>query len=97
MADLNPTVTATAPSAGDSVLTVSDLHVTFQTPHGLVRAVNGVSYAIRRGETVGILGESGSGKSVSVGAVMGLLDSPPAEITGEVSFWRGRSAPRLRR
>jgi oligopeptide transport system ATP-binding protein len=68
------------------VLTVSELQVKFQTPHGLVHAVNGVSYSIRKGEAVGILGESGSGKSVSVGAVMGLLDSPPARITGQVRY-----------
>ena len=70
----------------DAALEVSDLRVAFASPHGLVRAVNGVSFSIRRGETVGILGESGSGKSVSVGAVMGLLDSPPARITGVVRF-----------
>ncbi len=68
------------------VLTVHDLRVSFKTPHGLVQAVNGVSYAIRPGEAVGILGESGSGKSVSAGAVMGLLDSPPAEITGAIHY-----------
>ena len=76
MADLNP----------DAALSVSNLRVAFESPHGLVRAVNGVSFSIRRGETVGILGESGSGKSVSVGAVMGLLDSPPARIAGEIRF-----------
>ncbi|MGH1483596.1 MAG: ABC transporter ATP-binding protein [Geminicoccales bacterium] len=68
------------------VLNVEKLQVSFKTPHGLVRAVNSVSYAIRPGEAVGILGESGSGKSVSASAVMGLLDSPPAEITGAIHF-----------
>ena len=76
MADLNP----------GAALSVSNLRVAFESPHGLVRAVNGVSFSIRRGETVGILGESGSGKSVSVGAVMGLLDSPPARVAGEIRF-----------
>ena len=70
----------------DAALSVSNLRVAFESPHGLVRAVNGVSFSIRRGETVGILGESGSGKSVSVGAVMGLLDSPPARVAGEIRF-----------
>ena len=86
MADLNAASDA-APIAGEgTILTVADLRVAFQTPHGLVNAVNGVSFAVGRGESIGILGESGSGKSVSVGAVMGLLDSPPAQISGDVRY-----------
>ena len=77
---------ASAPAPPGAALSVSNLRVAFESPHGLVRAVNGVSFSIRRGETVGILGESGSGKSVSVGAVMGLLDSPPAHVAGEIRF-----------
>ncbi len=68
------------------LLRVSNLRVRFQTPHGDVDAVRGISFAVGREETVGILGESGSGKSVSVGAVMGLLDSPPAKIKGEIRY-----------
>ena len=86
MADLNANAAMTASKPHDAVLTVTDLHVAFQTPHGIVHAVNGVNIAVRHGETVGILGESGSGKSVSVSAVMGLLDSPPAQITGEIRY-----------
>ncbi|MGI9419739.1 MAG: ATP-binding cassette domain-containing protein, partial [Geminicoccaceae bacterium] len=74
------------PTPGAAILSVSDLQVCFRTPHGLVQAVNGISFAVRGGETVGILGESGSGKSVSAGAVMGLLECPPAQIAGDIRF-----------
>jgi oligopeptide/dipeptide ABC transporter ATP-binding protein len=67
--------------AGDVVLQVEDLHVSFRSIDGLVRAVRGVSYEVRRGEALGIVGESGSGKSVSSLAVMGLLPKT-AQVTG---------------
>jgi peptide/nickel transport system ATP-binding protein len=69
------------------VLAVSDLTVHFTTPHGVVRAVEGVSYSVCPGETVAIVGESGSGKSVSALAVMRLL--PPANsriVSGSINF-----------
>ena len=70
-----------------SLLMVKDLHVEFRLRGRTVHAVNGLSYQLRGGETLAILGESGSGKSVSAQAVMGLLDSPPAYVTkGEVRF-----------
>jgi len=75
-------------TADETILDVRDLKVTFQTPRGHVHAVNGVSFAIKSGEALGILGESGSGKSVSVGAIMGLLESPPALIEGQ-ALYRG--------
>jgi oligopeptide transport system ATP-binding protein len=72
------------------VLEVADLSVEFRTPKGVVRAVNGISYELHPGETVAILGESGSGKSVSVQAVMGILDSPPGRVTGGQVLFEGR-------
>ena len=75
---------ADAPIPDDVLLTVDDLHVTFGGSKG-IHAVRGVSYRVRRGETLGIVGESGSGKSVTSLAVMGLLP-PSARITGSVKF-----------
>jgi peptide/nickel transport system ATP-binding protein len=71
---------------GEVILSVNDLSVSFKTHDGLVQAVSHLSYEVRRGQTLAIVGESGSGKSVSSLAVMGLLNSDNANITGEVHF-----------
>ena len=71
------------------LLDVSNLRVEFRIEDGVVKAVNGLSYAVGRGETVAILGESGSGKSVSAQAVMGILDTPPGFVTGGSVKFRG--------
>ncbi|MFD7578353.1 ABC transporter ATP-binding protein [Kitasatospora sp. NPDC059817] len=72
------------------LLDVRDLHVEFVTRDGVAKAVNGVDYSVRAGETLAVLGESGSGKSVTAQAIMGILDMPPARIPrGEIRF-RGR-------
>ena len=83
------TVGATGADAADveTLLEVDDLAVEFRVDSGLVKAVNGVTYDVRQGETVAILGESGSGKSVSAQAIMGIIDSPPGFITrGELRY-----------
>src|SRR5689334_20584096 len=69
-----------------SLLEVSDLQVHFVTDDGVVKAVDGVSYAIEVGKTLGIVGESGSGKSVSSLTIMGLTRSDNARISGEATF-----------
>ncbi len=72
------------------LLQVRDLSIVFRTREGSAQAVNKVDLDLKRGETLAILGESGSGKSVSAKAIMGILDMPPAEIlSGSIKF-RGK-------
>jgi peptide/nickel transport system ATP-binding protein len=66
------------------LLDVRDLVVQFPTDDGIVNAVSGLSFTLRRGETLGIVGESGSGKSVTNLAILGLLNTKRARITGEI-------------
>jgi peptide/nickel transport system ATP-binding protein len=81
------TTTPQAATAGDILLSVRDLHVEFNTSRGRVRAVEGVSYDVRRGEILAIVGESGCGKSVSSLSIMRLLPKRTARVTkGEILF-----------
>ncbi|MGE3620205.1 MAG: ABC transporter ATP-binding protein [Acidimicrobiia bacterium] len=82
-----------APSPGnppgdgaDALLEVEDLRTSFLTPAGPVRAVDGVTFHLRRGETLGIVGESGSGKSVLSRSIMGLLPPEGVDRAGSVRF-----------
>ena len=65
------------------ILQVENLRTQFSTDDGLVKAVNGISLSLREGETLGIVGESGCGKSVSMLSVMRLLHEPPAKIMAD--------------
>ena len=66
----------------DVLIEVEDLRVHFHLQEGKVRAVDGVSFTIRHQKTLGVIGESGSGKSVSAQAIMGILPMPPAKFAG---------------
>ncbi|WP_405642174.1 ABC transporter ATP-binding protein [Streptomyces uncialis] len=72
------------------LLDVRELQVEFRTRDGVAKAVNGVSYSLDAGETLAVLGESGSGKSVTAQAIMGILDIPPGRITGGEILFKGR-------
>ncbi|MEL6322044.1 MAG: ABC transporter ATP-binding protein, partial [Cyanobacteria bacterium J06626_14] len=71
----------------DTILNVRNLRIQFQNETTTVTAVNGISFDIKRGETLGIVGESGSGKSITALSVMGLVPSPDGQITdGEIIY-----------
>ena len=73
---------ATAASSKPPLLEVADLRTTFDTLVGPVRSVDGVSFSVSDGETLGIVGESGCGKSVTALSIMGLIPQPPGRIAG---------------
>ncbi|MFE0162234.1 ABC transporter ATP-binding protein [[Kitasatospora] papulosa] len=78
------------------LLEVRDLHVEFHTRDGVAKAVNGVNYSVAEGETLAVLGESGSGKSVTAQAVMGILDMPPGRISGGEILFKDRDLLKLK-
>ena len=78
---------AASPAAGEPILAVDDLRTYFHTRDGVVRAVDGVSFELGRGETLSIVGESGCGKSVTAMSILRLLPIPPAKIeSGSILF-----------
>ena len=80
----------------EALLDVKNLTTRFYTDEGIVHAVNGISYAMEAGETLGVVGESGCGKTVHALSIMRLIPSPPGKIdAGEVIFDDGRDLLKL--
>jgi peptide/nickel transport system ATP-binding protein len=80
----------------ESVLSVRDLRVEFVTRRSRLRAIDGISFDIAKGEVLGVVGESGAGKSVTGLAIIGLID-PPGRIAAARSTCRGRGSTTCRR
>jgi peptide/nickel transport system ATP-binding protein len=76
----------------DTILDVRNLQVQFQIDDRISNAVDGISFAVKRGQTLGIVGESGSGKSVTALAVMGLIPCPPGKVAGGEIWFRAQDA-----
>ena len=77
----------------DPLLDVRNLKVEFQTDEQLVKAVDGISFSLKRGQTLGIVGESGSGKSVTSLSIMRLIPTPPGRIVNGEIWLRDPTAP----
>ena len=82
-------------SENELVLEVEDLRTYFSTRWGTVKAVDGVSFDLRRGETLGIVGESGCGKSVTMLSLMRLVPTPPGEIVSGKIVLQGQDILQL--
>jgi oligopeptide/dipeptide ABC transporter ATP-binding protein len=84
-----------APARGVPLLEVENLQVGFNTEAGLVHAVDGVSFRIEAGKTLGLVGESGCGKSVSAASILRLIPNPPGRILGGSIRFQGRDLLQL--
>jgi len=75
----------------EDLIKINDLKTYFYTEDGVVKAVDGVSFRIKKGETVGIVGESGCGKSITSMSIMRLIPNPPGKIVGGEIFFEGKN------
>ncbi|HOX00333.1 MAG TPA: ATP-binding cassette domain-containing protein, partial [Deltaproteobacteria bacterium] len=86
---MNLNESAQAPGGTGPLLDVSGLHTHFYTPEGVVRALNGVDLRLEEGHTLGIVGESGCGKTVLALTILRLIPQPPGRIVKGRIFFQG--------
>ena len=74
----------------ETLIEIKDLKTYFHTQKGIVKAVDGISFEVKSGETVGVVGESGCGKSVTALSILRLIETPPGEIAGGSIHFLGK-------
>ncbi|HZK42070.1 MAG TPA: ATP-binding cassette domain-containing protein, partial [Clostridia bacterium] len=79
----------------DNLLEVKDLSVEYRTFDGVVKALNKLSFSLPRGKTIGLVGETGAGKTTTALSILGLVPDPPGVVTGGEIFFEGRDLMKL--
>lgn len=77
--------------SSDALLSVRDLEVVYTSAGAVIHAVNGVSLEVRRGKSLGLVGETGAGKTTIAKSIMGILPDPPAKVLGGEIFLDGEN------
>src|SRR3954451_8493655 len=85
-----PSIRSRGESVPEPLLSIRDLVVEFRTEDGVVHAVDGISYDVYPGETLGVGGESGTGKSASTMSILGLIPQPPGRIASGTATFKGK-------
>ena len=75
----------------DKLLNIKNLSIQYTTEDGVVKAVNGINLDLKEGETLGLVGETGAGKTTTALGMMGLIPNPPGKITGGTIEFEGRN------
>ena len=73
----------------DNILEIRDLKIVYKTQEGVVEALNGASLSLKRGQTLGLVGETGAGKTTLARGIMGLIPKPPGQVVGGEIFFNG--------
>ena len=79
----------------EALLEIKDLSVEFRTFDGVVKAVNGMTFSVPRGRTIGLIGETGAGKTTTALSLLGLVPSPPGVITGGEILFEGKDITKI--
>ncbi len=80
----------------EELLRIEDLVVSYRTSEEIVRAVNGVSFSVKKGQTLGLVGETGAGKTTIAKSIMSILPDPPAKVDGGTIWFEGRDILRMK-